>query len=318
MPYWIYSYKKEGLISAKGKKYKCRRGDYIYYNDYDITTNIKAKYSGMSHDASSNFSDNLSEAIAPFKISEKKDFNPAYLSGFYADAEDVKKDIYKNDFQKVAGNQAAKELRKDTVYSSYSSDPKVDMDLEKVELGLFPVYFLATKNKKGDRISYSIINGQTGKIAADIPIDFKKYIFSSLVLAIPIFILLTMLFTITPLKVNVISAIFSFFSTIIVISQHKKIQKRENKQDDKGYVSTKENNQNNNKTNIQIFKPIIALIITIALFILKPVSDVYYYSGAVLSILMIIWSFSDIIKGLNLLATRKLPQLEKRGGDENA
>ena len=68
----------------------------------------------------------------------------------------------------------------------------------------------------------------------------------------------------------------------------------------------------------KLMKPFIGLVIAIAIFIWSPVSDVYYYGGAIASIVMTIWSFADIIKEINLLTTRKLPQLEKRGGDENA
>ena len=68
----------------------------------------------------------------------------------------------------------------------------------------------------------------------------------------------------------------------------------------------------------KIYKQIISIIICIGIFILNPVSDLFYYIAVVISIIMTMWSLTDIIKDLNLLTTRKLPQLEKRGGDENA
>ena len=69
---------------------------------------------------------------------------------------------------------------------------------------------------------------------------------------------------------------------------------------------------------MSFFKPMIGLIITILVFVLKPVEDMYYYIVAFISIFMAMWSFYNIIQKINILTTRKLPQLGKRGGDENA
>lgn len=402
MPYWIYSFEKDGTQSAIGSKYAGRAGDYVYYDEYTILTNINAKCSGITHDAASNFSDSLSESIAPFSVKEKKEFSPTYLAGFYADSEDVVSDTYVDESNSIVNKQASKELMKDSIYSKYKAKPNVELEPKTAELGLFPVYFLSTKNRKGDRISYAVVNGQTGKVAADIPIDFKKYILASLILAIPIFILLNLFFTLTPHKVLILAIIFNIIILIISNKQVNKIFDRENNLEDKGYINKKTgktifNQKQKNKSEIgpirvfilfftiflcamvvlaagpmgiiglgafllfgmsltsekdrhtnkskekkkfsngkdrytnkreekmkfsekikKIYKPIIGIIIAIVIFILNPVSDLFYYGGTIISIIMTIWSFYDIIKELNLLTTRKLPQLEKRGGDENA
>ena len=57
-----------------------------------------------------------------------------------------------------------------------------------VELALLPVWFLSYRN--GDRVSYAVVNGQTGKAAADLPVDGKRYLAGSLLLAVPLFFLL--------------------------------------------------------------------------------------------------------------------------------
>ena len=68
----------------------------------------------------------------------------------------------------------------------------------------------------------------------------------------------------------------------------------------------------------EIYKPVLGLLATILVFILRPVSDLYYYVVSLFSIIMSIISFYNIIENYNILTTRKLPQLGKRGGDENA
>ena len=326
MPYWIYSFEENGGNNTTGKKYSHRSGNYVYYNDYNLNTNITAKFYGTSHDATSNFSDRLSESIAPFSMNDKKDFSAAFLSGYYADNEDVEKDIYMNENNEIANKYISKELGKAKEYHKYNAKPQVMLNNKKAELALFPIYFLAIKNKREDRISYAVVNGQTGKIAADIPIDFKKFVLSSLVLSVIIFLLLNMFLTITMPGLVTCSIIFNIISFVILLNQNRKIKIQENQSDDKGAKSNKENNKsiNENKDNgkkladASWIKPLLAIIITIVLFIVSPAEDMYYYIVALFSIGIAILSFYNIIDKLNILSTRKLPQLGKRGGDENA
>lgn len=96
MPYWVYSFEKHGPIAFTGTK-SYRRGDYRITKYYRLNCEIDEAYKGLSFDASSSFSDNLSRAIAPFDLTEGKPFTPSYLSGFYADTNDVEKDVYRTD-----------------------------------------------------------------------------------------------------------------------------------------------------------------------------------------------------------------------------
>lgn len=67
-----------------------------------------------------------------------------------------------------------------------------------------------------------------------------------------------------------------------------------------------------------LIKPVFGLILSLFIFILNPVSDICYYAGSIVCMCMICLSFTDIFKYHNILATRKLPQFNKRGGDELA
>lgn len=386
MPYWIYSFEKHGQDTSNGSKYSHRSGDYVYYDDYSLTTNVDAECSGMTHDATSNFYDRLSESIAPYSVKEKKEFSPAYLSGYYADNEDVNDNTYMIENQNIASNHLSKMLGKEKEYHKYKAKPHIDLSKSRAELALFPVYFLATSNNRRNRISYAVINGQTGKIAADIPIDFKKFAIFSAVVALIIFMLLNLFLTISMPKLIISSILFNIISLFILIKQNKKIAIRENETDDKGVQSkapsTGEDNKNTKNKKKQkkfkdisivaivilliiainllpviiiflakypnileyigigaiiaalfymiirkavspekdgsIYKPICSLLITLAVFCLKPASDFYYYIAALISITITMLSFYNIIDKFNLLTTRKLPQLGSRGGDENA
>ena len=389
MPYWVYSFEKHGDDQTKGSKYSHRSGDYVYYDDYTLSTNVDAECSGITHDATSNFYDRLSESIAPYTVKEKKDFTPAYLSGYYADNEDVDDKTYLSENEEVASNHLSKELGKEKDYHKYKAKPHISFDKKEAKLALFPVYFLATRNDRRNRISYAVINGQTGKIAADIPIDFKKFGLFSALLSGLLFLLLNLFLTISMPQLIVLSILFNILSLIILTKQNKKITAREDESDDRGVQSKNIENNNENteekakgktkkkdkkssgtttlivigiilginllpfifvalaaipnileyigiatiagtifamiirkilypEKDISIYKPICGFLITLIVFCLKPASDLYYYTAALVSIGMAIISFYNIIDKLNILTTRKLPQLGSRGGDENA
>ena len=86
-----------------------------------------------------------------------------------------------------------------------------------------------------DGVKYPLyVNGQTGKIAADIPIDFKKFGFFSLILTVIIFMLLNLFLTISMPKLTVLSILFNIASIFILVKQNKKIVIRNEELDDVG------------------------------------------------------------------------------------
>ena len=202
------------------------RGIYMPYWVYSMETDEE-------------FKDNLSDAIAPFRPKDHAvDFDPAYLSGYYADAGDITPDVYREDAKEVAVDNIASQIQKQFNYSKYSVNRT---DLKKAihytdssKSALFPVWFMSVRNKKGDRISYAVVNGETGKAAAEIPIDFKKYLLGALIIAVPVFILLNLFFTPTPFKMLLASTVLALLSYIISNRQLNKVYAREMFLDDKG------------------------------------------------------------------------------------
>ena len=238
MPYWVYAMETDEEFKVRGTT-EVRNGDYIEKSTYEIKSPVKATFEGISFDASSGFADNLSDAIAPFRPKDHAvDFDPAYLSGFYADAGDLSPDVYRDDAKEVAVDNIASQIQKQFNYSKYSVNRN---DLKKAlhytdssKSALFPVWFMSVRNKKGDRISYAVVNGETGKAAAEIPIDFKKYLLGALLIAVPLFILLNLFLTPTPFKMLLASTVLALMSYIISNRQLDKVYAREMFLDDKG------------------------------------------------------------------------------------
>lgn len=405
MPYWIYSFEQDGSYRVSGSKSR-RRGDYVYTKHYRLQSHLTASCRGLSYDASSAFADNLSAAIAPFDSGEGVAFHPAYLSGFYADRGDVSSDVYRAEAKEAAGSFVAEQAAKNRVYSKYNASQSAMVRAfspkkSAAEMGMFPVWFLGCRSHDGKRISYAVVNGQTGKAAADLPIDIRKYLLGSLALAIPLFLLLNLFLTLTPVKALFLSIILALSCLFLSNRQLNRLYTRDLQLDDMGLQSVnrrpgqkpqkkKTSSAGTTSTFLRVFKliavmwismfalsvllsfglfrsPVASLLLMVAWFILivkagksilsgqtptaakrtvyaapmkekwsslckpglsiviavgiliwNPVSDLYYYIGAAVALGCVIWSFFDIIKEHNMLTTRKLPQLGKRGGDENA
>ena len=390
MPYGIYNLHFSGDCVNQGERYSHRSGDYIIYDKYDLHADVDTTYKGISYDLLSKFYDEYSQAI-PFNHKEALPFNPNYLPGFYADCKDVDSDIYHEEAKNIAGENSTKYLKAKRAYAKYNcSEPKVSYKIEDCKTGLFPVYFASVQDKDKKHIHYAIINGQTGKVAADLPVDFKKYLFFSIILAFPLFFIINSFFTILPTTINLLSIGIAIIGAIIFFSQFKIYVNREKRVDDKGLSSlTKdevvEKKKQKKKPNytigclpiilsiilffiattmsfyypkyvipivcfafIGIFSIIFitgliakrkemkadknqpiqvspsylvkfvpAFVIPLATIAMNPVHDSFYYGSAIASLILTLLSFSDLIDIHNKLASRPIPQLEKRGGDES-
>ena len=324
MPYWDYDFTKNGQIRLNGRK-SYRRGDYVYTDHYVLSADISASYEGVSYDASSSFSDELSNSIAPFIVSDAKEFNPSYLSGFYADTADVSDEVYSNDARNIVKSDLQNYCRNIPEFRGYTIDSNNDvtigLEMTSKEVDYYPVWFLA--NRHNDKISYAVINGQTGKVSADIPIDYTKYLIGTLILSVPIIVLLNMFLTLTPNTMAIIAIIFAAIIFFTVNGQCNLIYRRENNLNDKGMLSkhtakTISAGMPMKQKGRIIVKPAIAALIDLIVVVVQPVYDYVYYIAIILSLVFVLISFYDVISGHNRLTMRKPQQFGVRGGDENA
>ena len=403
MPYWMYDVNHNMDVDVEGTKDR-RSGDYIITSHYRLTGDLKAYYKGISYDGSSSFADNISEKIAPFDVHQLKKFTPAFMSGFYADTADVDASVYTEDVTQIANERTGRFLKKQKGFKKYQiSDSSINRGLgsaiESTQRAMFPVWFMSYRNN--DRVAYVTVNGQTGKVVADLPVDIKKYLIGTLLLAIPIFVLLNLFFTVTP---SALLAVVSFISALVAILhavEMKEIVKRDGYEDDKGrlyqifqrqpkqatstFMDQREEKKAKNSMpkGVKIFLKaiiiygvcsfmipmvmimgvflelsvatiipigialvvsiialiksvsaakklegqskvsaslycLIAIVIALLIALIKPVHDIFYYVGATLSLGAIFVTLLDLIVKYNILATRKSPQFDYQGGDNNA
>ena len=334
MPYWIYSFSEEGEVVTTGEQ-TMQRGDTLITNHLRLRSKVKASFDGISYDASSSFSDNLSGAIAPFHYDDRKNFEAGYLSGFYADTADVDSSLYEGEAYREASKYTAQKIAQTPEYAAYHANVgelqnSVRLNKEKPKLAMYPVWFLASRNRAGDRVSYAVVNGETGEIAADLPVDKKKLLIGTLILAVPIFLILNLLFTLKPAQALAITIILGLIGIVLANRKMNQIYRFENHLDDRGYQSGQQDSSGGGgkkkKTEKEkapfrdkigiLWKPVAGIIAAIAVMIVNPVSDTAYYTIAIISMALVAWSFWDTLGLHNRLASRPLPQFEKRGGEE--
>ncbi len=354
MPYWSYEIRQKGNVWFNGKK-EHRSGDYIITDLYRTSGNLDAAYEGYSMDAASSFDDSLSQAIAPFYYQQKQPFSPAYMSGYYADVADVEQGVYSRDAMLFATRETTKKVKDinevdSSVIDTPNNPAQLNTEIADVTNCMYPVWFLSYRNK--DRIAYAVVNGQTGKVAADVPIDVKKFALGAALMTIPLFLIYNMFFVFRPLTLVIIATIMSAICGVISNSSNTKIKNREQGKSDKGMANARKKAEHEKRMNpdlnsakntskdsnlnmnidgthnkSDVYKSIfyhpaaywfICLLAGIAIFFMSPVSDVPYYGLVLLNIVYMLYVLIITIRNYNRFATRQLPQFNRTGGDDNA
>lgn len=241
MPYWVYDMGMEDEIHMAGRK-SHRSGDYIITDHYDLSTNVRSHSNGVSFDASAAFADELSQSLAPYDFKECKGFSAGYLSGFYADTADVKAEVYESEARDVVSADVLSKVMADPTFRGYSASPSIDvvsskLKVDRADMAYFPVWFLAVPNK--GYVSYAVVNGQTGKVCADVPIDYKKYLLGSVIMSLPIMLILNLFFTPRPIILALITAIFAIVIYVITDKALNLLYTRQHYLDDSGLRSTR-------------------------------------------------------------------------------
>lgn len=178
VPFWLFDGEAEG-----DGVYDATRSRVYTQGDYEITEtdHFVVRRSGdlafekIPVDASTKMPDEHMDSIEPFDYSELKPFSTAYLPGFLADKYDVTMEQSQQRADERCSGTLENQLRKTVI--GYHSVTTRHTDCEilrgKVHYALLPVWLLNTKWNGKDFLF--AMNGQTGKMVGDLPVDKKKY-----------------------------------------------------------------------------------------------------------------------------------------------
>ncbi len=201
MPYWNYHADMSGAFQIRTvtpqRKIDSRTYEKIHY---DIIGQSNYHTEGYSRDASISFDDDLSESLSPYKIDGQKPFRAGYLSGFYAETGNVNPHTYdvavieemKEDAIVVFQNDStiADCMKYNTLKLRPPEESNIPIKVESVSRTLNPVWFMSYRN--GNTITYATVNGQTGKVSADLPLSPLRILIFALGISALIFLALLM------------------------------------------------------------------------------------------------------------------------------
>ena len=176
VPFWVADAVTNTWMTAKANSVRTwTNGGYVYTEtkEYSLIRDVIIEYNGVPGDGSKKIEDSIMEAIEPFDYTQIRDFDMSYLSGFFADKYDVsKEEMYPRIHERMFANNSR------TVESScqytrvYDKEFKNNVLKIRWDYMLLPVWFM-TYHYKGKTWEYAI-NGQTGKISGELPIDDSK------------------------------------------------------------------------------------------------------------------------------------------------
>lgn len=296
MPYYSYSGTAAEHLSTEGKCDSTSRPGVKYV--YDLELDVEERFSGVRFDAAEVFPDFLSETIDTFEddpsaerpaeddsdedaAAAKKQpprglerFDTACLAGFYADGGSVPEETYADILEDLVAEDFRRlELEKDGIRIDNNADaPLVTAEAKKY---LYPVWLNTCRY--GDRVCYSVINGQDGTVAAEIPVDKNKYLKASVILTAILYFLLNRIWTVKPAAFLCISAGLLLLMGIRMHVFSRNVYLRQAHLDDVGLMGPKrmlERAEIRGKPNIRWFPFLVAFL---TFFIL--LSANYYKAG---------------------------------------
>ena len=133
------------------------------------------------------------DSIEPFDYKELKAFSNAYLPGFLADKYDVSVDDCAPRADARCKSSCESALRSSVTGYSTCVPEKENIHIRrgKVQYAMLPVWMLHTKWNGRDYL-FSM-NGQTGKLVGDLPVDKRKVAAWFAGISVPLMILLAIL-----------------------------------------------------------------------------------------------------------------------------
>ena len=306
LPYWLYNFAFNEKLQLEGRK-QYQSGNYSIKEDYALSGFLQGEVDGIPFDASLRFDDNISGVIAPFSKEKMQEFSPNYLLGFYSEISDTEEQSYVGEAFAYLGEEVGRELMGANGFHSPDillKKPFYPDAIEKtvsVDRAMFPIWFLSYK--KGDRIAYAVVNGETGKIYCDIPIEERKFYQASFLLAIPIFIVLNLFFQISAVHLPIFTLLLSLLLICLSGLELHRIRER----DKEALRYSKKAKEEKGVRKSGTFLAILATVLSIFVLLWHPVRDEYYYLVSALSAVAAIGSLRSMLETFNVLCTRAVP-----------
>ena len=178
VPFWLFDAKADVNLRYKATKIRTWSDSKYYYaetNHFLVSRSGSIEFAHVPVDGSAKMPDDLMETLEPFDFSGAVDFQTAYLAGYLADKYDVdsKESIGRANerIQKSAAEAFGATVQGYTTVIKEAGN--IQLQNGRVKYALFPVWLLHT-TWNGQNYLFAM-NGQSGKMAGDLPLDRAAY-----------------------------------------------------------------------------------------------------------------------------------------------
>ena len=193
VPFWLYSGSGSADVTFNARNVRTwsdKENDYVETDHYKVKRSGTMNFQRVPVDGSTKMPDAHMDAIEPFDYNEMVPFSVGYLPGYLTDRYDqgVKT------CEKRAGSRVEAtcvDTMRDTVTGYMEVDvekAKSTLNLNDVAYALLPVWMLHTKWNGEDYLF--AMNGQTGRLVGDLPIDKGKVMRWWMLIFLPLVIVL--------------------------------------------------------------------------------------------------------------------------------
>ncbi len=178
VPFWLFDGTGDADI-----RFHATRSHFYRSGNYEVTETDHfsvrragtVPFSRVPVDGSSKMPDDYMDSIEPFRYEALRAFSMAYLPGFLADKYDVTaQESAQRARQRLL--HSTKEVMREDVRGYETVTPtstQVEIVPGAVHYALLPVWMLTTK-WNGKTFLFAM-NGQTGRLVGDLPVDWRKF-----------------------------------------------------------------------------------------------------------------------------------------------
>lgn len=191
-PYWNYSADVENAMQGEARNVRSWTAGNMRYTEtkyYHVSRQGTVSLTNMTENALQKANAELARGVMPYNFEKMRDFNMGYLSGFMAEKRDIEKESLERQMQTLAKSYAFNMVKDTIKYSTVNiENSQTRFRGEDWAYCLLPVWTITYKGRNG-KIYYYSMNGQTGEVCGELPIDHKKLAMVSGGVSVAIFIL---------------------------------------------------------------------------------------------------------------------------------
>ena len=178
VPFWLFDTQADASIRYKATRvrhWSDSNYDYTRTSYYSLFRQGSIAFDNVPVDGSSKMDNELMESIEPYDVSQGVDFQTAYLAGYLADKFDVEAEVCKTRANQRIQSSTESAFA-DTAEGYTTVIPEhtnINLHDGRVRYALLPAWILTTRWQ--DKTYTFAVNGQTGKMVGNLPIDWKKF-----------------------------------------------------------------------------------------------------------------------------------------------